>query len=441
MQQKQLEYIRPRALTPCRRNTRTHSKKQVRQIAQSIEVFGFTNPILIDSGNTILAGHARLAAAKSLDMEFVPCVRLENMTPEQKRAYALADNKLAMNAGWDEPILAEELQTLIELDAEFDVSVTGFEIAEIDALIEGLEPGEARAPEDDKLPDVDPQHVVSQPGDLWVMGPHRLLCGDALSRDTYETLLGRRRAQMVFTDPPYNVPINGHVSGLGRTKHRAFEMANGEMSDGEFGEFLRKAFEHMADFSVDGAIHFVCMDWRHIGAMLTAGGAVYSELKNLIVWAKDNAGMGSFYRSRHELIFAFKNGTAAHINSFELGQHGRNRSNVWSYRGMNGFAANRMDQLKLHPTVKPVDMLADAIKDVSRRGCIVLDPFAGSGSTLIAAHKTGRRAYLAEMDPVYVDRIVRRWQSYAHDEAIHSDGTRFNDRVVAEGQATRKASA
>lgn len=223
---------------------------------------------------------------------------------------------------------------------------------------------------------------------------------------------------MVFTDPPYNVPIGGHVSGLGKIRHREFAMASGEMTQGEFTGFLETAFRNLVDHSLDGSIHFVCMDWRHMGEMLEAGEAVYTELKNLCVWAKDNGGMGAFYRSRHELVFAFKKGTAPHINSFELGQHGRYRTNVWEYRGVNTMRAGRMEELALHPTVKPVAMIADAIKDVSKRGEIVLDAFGGSGSTLIAAHKTGRRARLIELDPIYVDRIVKRWQAFAHDDAV-----------------------
>jgi DNA modification methylase len=225
------------------------------------------------------------------------------------------------------------------------------------------------------------------------------------------------RAQMVFTDPPYNVPIQGHVSGSGAIKHREFAMAAGEMTAVEFTAFLRTAFERLVEASRDGSIHFICMDWRHMGEMLAAGADTYTELKNLIVWAKDNGGMGTFYRSRHELIFAFKSGTAPHINAFELGQHGRYRTNVWTYRGVNTLRAGRMEELALHPTVKPVQMIADAIKDVSQRGAIVLDLFGGSGSTLIAAHKTGRRAYLCELDPIYCDRIIARWEAYAKDDA------------------------
>jgi DNA modification methylase len=225
------------------------------------------------------------------------------------------------------------------------------------------------------------------------------------------------QAEMVFSDPPYNVHIDGHASGLGAVHHREFAMASGEMNSTEFTRFLERAFNNMAEHSNDGSIHLLCMDWRHMSEMLAAGNAVYDELKNLIIWVKDNGGMGTFYRSRHELIFAFKKGAAPHVNSFELGQHGRYRTNVWQYKGMNSFKAARDDELALHPTVKPVQMVADAIKDVSHRGGIVLDLFGGSGSTLIAAHKTGRRAYLCEIEPVYCDRIIARWEAISHDDA------------------------
>ena len=239
---------------------------------------------------------------------------------------------------------------------------------------------------------------------------------------------------MVFTDPPYNVPIDGHVCGSGRIKHREFAMAAGEMSQEEFTAFLGTAFGHLARRSADGAIHFVCMDWRHMAEILAAGQAHYAELKNLMVWVKDNGGMGTFYRSRHELIFAFKNGTAPHINTFELGQHGRYRTNVWEYRGVNSTRPGRLEELALHPTVKPVEMIADAIKDCSKRGGIILDPFGGSGSTLIAAAKTGRQARLAELDPVYVDRTVRRWQAWAKDDAVLADTGETFDVVALRRQ-------
>lgn len=412
-----IEMIAVGSLRPWAKNARTHSKKQLKQIAESIRTFGFTNPVLVDGSNTILAGHGRVEAAKLMGMDQVPCVRLEHMTPEQKRAYVLADNKLALNAGWDEELLAEELRALLEVDLDFDVEVTGFSISEIDSLVEGLIPEEPGDPDDDVVPVGEEGSPRCRAGDIWMLGSHRLVCGSALERDVVAALMAGEKAQMVFTDPPYNVPIDGHVGGSGSVKHREFAMASGEMTSNEFTGFLRTSFENLASFSADGSIHFICMDWRHVGEMMAAGQDIYSELKNLIVWVKDNGGMGTFYRSRHELIFAFKNGSVPHINSFELGQHGRYRTNVWQYRGVNTLKAGRMDELALHPTVKPVQMIADAIKDVSGRGDIVLDLFGGSGSTLIAAHKTGRRAYLCELDPIYCDRIIRRWEAYSKDEA------------------------
>jgi DNA modification methylase len=339
-----------------------------------------------------------------------------HLSPSQKRAYALADNKIALNATWDEQLLAEELKSLSEMDISFDLDITGFSVAEFDSLIEGLTAEEPNDPNDDRLApnDLDPR---CRPGDLWRLGPHRLLCGNALDSAAIAVLMANEEARMVFTDPPYNVPIDGHVGGLGAIKHREFAMACGEMTAAEFTEFLEAAFRNLVAFSVDGSIHFVCMDWRHMANILDAGRTTFTELKNLIVWGKDNGGLGTFYRSRHELIFAFKRGTASHLNTFELGQHGRNRSNLWEYKGVNTFRAGRMDELALHPTVKPVQMIADAIKDVSARGDIVLDLFGGSGSTLIAAHKTGRRGYLCEIDPDYCDRIIKRWETYACDEA------------------------
>jgi DNA modification methylase len=410
------EMIDLAALHPQAKNARVHSKKQLRQLAASIKEFGFTAPVLIDGENAILAGHGRVDAAKLAGLDKVPCIRLDHLSPSQKRAYALADNKIALNATWDEQLLAEELKSLSEIDISFDLDITGFSVAEFDSLIEDLTAEEPNDPNDDRLPpnDLDPR---CRPGDLWRLGPHRLLCGNALDSAAIAVLMANEEARMVFTDPPYNVPIDGHVGGSGAIKHREFAMACGEMTAAEFTEFLEAAFRNLVAFSVDGSIHFVCMDWRHMANILDAGRTTFTELKNLIVWGKDNGGLGTFYRSRHELIFAFKRGTASHLNTFELGQHGRNRTNLWEYKGVNTFKAGRMDELALHPTVKPVQMIADAIKDVSARGDIVLDLFGGSGSTLIAAHKTGRRGYLCEIDPDYCDRIIKRWETYACDEA------------------------
>lgn len=415
MAQSNIEQIAVRDLKPWSRNARTHSKKQIRQIADSITQFGFTNPVLIDEGRSILAGHGRVSGAKLIGMQTVPCLRLDHMTEAEKRAYVLADNKLALNAGWDEDLLAAELGALMSDDLDFDVGVTGFSIPEIDSLMDTVAPEDEGNPEEDALPDEVLPRV--RRGDIWVLGQHRLICGDALDAQDVTDLMDGEEAVMVFTDPPYNVPIDGHVGNSGKIQHREFAMASGEMSSAEFTGFLERAFRNLIGRSADGSIHFICMDWRHMSEILAAGQGTYTELKNLLVWAKDNGGMGTFYRSRHELIFAFKSGDAAHINNFELGQHGRYRTNVWEYRGVNTMRTGRMEELALHPTVKPVQMIADAIRDVSGRGDIVLDIFGGSGSTLIAADKTGRRARLCELDETYCDRIISRWEAFAKDDA------------------------
>lgn len=413
-----IEHLPVGVLKPYPRNARVHSRKQVRQIARSIERFGFVNPVLVDDEEGIIAGHGRVEAAKLLGRMSVPCLRVRHLSEKDKRAYILADNRLAEKAGWDRELLALEIEELVALDSEI-VEIAGFAIAEIDTILEeaGEAKGKVAASPDDVLPDVKTE-AVSRAGDLWLLGNHRLCCNNALEGESFAVLMGNERAEMVFTDPPYNVPIEGHVSGLGKTRHGEFAFASGEMSRAEFIAFLEKALGNAASVSIDGSIHFVCMDWRHIEELMAAGRKVYSELKNLCVWAKDNGGMGSFYRSRHELVFVWKNGNAPHLNTFELGQHGRYRTNVWEYAGVNTLRKGRAEELAMHPTVKPVAMIVDAIKDVSRHGGIVLDPFGGSGSTLIAAEKTGRRARLIEYEPRYCDVILRRWQAYTGRNAI-----------------------
>jgi len=405
------------SLKPYANNPRTHSKKQIRQIADSIEEFGFTNPVLTDGSGNIIAGHGRIEAARLLGMTDIPVLKLENMSEAQKRAYIIADNKLAENAGWDTELLVIELQGLLDLNIDFDIELTGFETGEIDVLLASETAAES---ETVPLPETDGP-AVSRPGDLWLIGKHRLLCGDALNPDDWQVLMGKDKAQMIFVDPPYNVPIAGHVSGLGAVRHREFAMASGEMSQDAFTEFLRRSFRNLVRFSSDGAIHFICMDWRHMREVLDAADGIYSELKNLCVWAKTNAGMGSFYRSQHELVFAFKHGTAAHINNFGLGDKGRHRSNLWTYAGANTFRAGRMDDLKAHPTVKPTEMVADAIMDCSQRGGFIADAFAGSGTTLLAAAKTGRIGVGIEIDPHYADLIIRRLQDATGETAVHAE--------------------
>jgi DNA modification methylase len=434
-----IEYTTIRELRPYANNARTHSRKQIKQIARSIEKFGFCNPVLIDDNKQIIAGHGRVEAAELLGLEAIPTCRLSHLSDAEKRAYILADNKLAQAAGWDKELLAIELQGLIELD--LDIELTGFETAEIDLILDDAREatGIANGPEDTApKPSLGP--AISQAGDLWLLGPHRLLCRDARDGAAYDALLEGAKAEFVFTDPPYNVPIHGHVCGLGRIHHREFAMASGEMMEAEFTGFLQAVFGLLVDNTVDGSIHQLCMDWRHIAEMLSAGRAVYSELKNLCVWNKSNAGMGSFYRSKHELVFVWKSGTAAHINNFELGQHGRHRTNVWDYAGVNTMRPGRMEELALHPTVKPVALVADAIKDCSRRGGLVLDPFCGSGTILIAAERTGRKARALEIDPIYVDVAVRRWQTYTGKSAVLA-GSDESFETVAEQRSAQPLAA
>lgn len=418
-------------LRPQPNNARTHSKKQIRSLADSIKCFGFINPVLVDEKNSVLAGHGRLAAAKLIGMREVPTLRVSGLSDTQKRALVLADNKLAEKAGWDRATLAVELNALAPLLSEvgLDISLTGFEPAEIDGLL-----GDLVDPEGDPA-DMAPAvktNPVSRTGDLWLLGRHRLLCGDSRKETCLHDVMGPDHAAMVFTDPPYNVSVRS-IQGRGRRKHTEFEMASGEMSKAQFTSFLIETLALAANFSVDGSIHFVCMDWRHFGEISDAGKAAYSELKNLVVWNKTNAGQGSFYRSQHELIFVFKKGEAAHRNNFELGQHGRNRSNVWTYAGINSFRAGRLDDLALHPTVKPVALVADAMRDCSRRGDIVLDPFMGSGTTILAAERVGRIAYGLELDPRYVDAAVRRWQDFTKRDAV----LRSSDKTFDEVSATK----
>jgi DNA modification methylase len=426
-----VEWRDPQVLVPYARNPRTHTKKQIQQIAASIGTFGFTNPILIDDAGGIIAGHGRVEAAKLLGLAAVPTIRLSHLNETQKRAYVLADNRLGELAGWDQSLLAIELQHLTEIDLDFEVEVTGFETVDIDLILSGAAHSEASA--ENELPVVDPDEIVvpvTRVGDLWQLGRHRLLCADALRADSYQRLLQGEKAQMVFADPPYNVPVNGHVCGSGRIKHEEFVMASGEMSEAQFTEFLTAVFSQLARFSTDGSIHFHCMDWRHIQELMTAGRAVYTQLKNLCVWAKTNAGMGSFFRSQHELIFVFKNGTAPHINNFGLGEGGRYRTNLWSYPGVNTFRSGRLDELGMHPTVKPLALVADAIKDCSKRGGIILDAFSGSGTTIVAAEQTGRHGYALELDPKYVDVAVRRWEKVTGENAVHADTGLTLDRLA-----------
>lgn len=405
-------YKHPSELKPNSRNSRTHSEKQIHKIAKSIKKLGFNNPILINKKRVVIAGHGRLEAAKLLKLDSVPTICLENLTEEQIRAYIIADNKIALEAGWDKEILKIELEELSALDVDFDVTITGFETAEIDLItnfevIEDIK-NEKQDPLDE-LPQESEIEEQVKPGDLWQIGEnHKLFCGDSTKEESYKILMQDELAGVIFTDPPYNVRIQGNVSS--KKDIAEFAMASGEMSKIEFAKFLRTAMALQAKYSRDGSIHFQCMDWRHMHEMLVAAQPVYSELKNLCIWDKISAGMGSMYRSQQELVFVYKNGNASHINNIELGVHGRYRTNVWRYRGMHASNPQAKELLKLHPTVKPTAMIIDALLDASLTFDIVLDTFGGSGSTLLAAERTKRRARLIEIDPHYCDIILHRFQ-------------------------------
>lgn len=413
-------------------NVRTHSKKQVQQIANSILRFGWTSPILADDKGSIIAGHGRHLAAVALGLKTVPVMRASHLTEAEKRALALADNKIADNAGWDRGKLTAELGQLVDLlpEIKLDLSITGFQPAEIDALVADFEDLNSD-PADQPLP-VCQGATVSRVGDLWRLAGHRLFCGDACAEADVATLMGGEKAAMLFADPPYNVSIKKTV-GRGSINHREFLQGSGELTIAEFTSFLERSMRLSAQHSRAGSIHFFCMDWRHIAETITVGKGVYGELKNLIVWVKTNAGQGSFYRSQHELICAFKNGEAPHLNNIEQGKHGRARSNVWTYAGVNTFRKERLQDLSVHPTVKPLALVTDAIKDCTRRGDIILDPFIGSGTTILAAEKTGRCAFGMEIDPIYVDTAIRRWQDFTKRDAIlASTGQTFDELAAAD---------
>jgi DNA modification methylase len=420
------------------RNARVHSKRQIQAIAESIRHFGFTTPILVDDEGMILAGHGRLQAAKVLGLEVVPVIRISALSEPQKRAFVLADNRLAERAGWDRELLAVELGELSVLlpDLGLSVDLTGFEVGDIDAVLTDTEERKAASPDDDPVPA--PDAPVSQRGDLWLQGRHRLLCADARERSAYERLLGDERVDMVFADPPFNVRVAGHVRGRGQRQHREFAMASGEMSRDEFVEFLKEVLGHAAACSRDGALHYWFIDWRHVRELVEAGEATYHEMKNLIVWAKTNGGQGSLYRSQHELIGVFKVGDGPHVNNIEFGRFARSRSNVWHYAGVNTFKAHRREELDMHPTVKPVTLVVDAIKDVTRRGDVVLDPFGGSGTTLIAAERTGRKARLIEIDPSYVDVAIARFERLTKADAVHAESGKTFAEIARERRGPAK---
>lgn len=432
MEQLKIIYRNPAELKPSARNARTHSEKQIQQILRSIQSFGFSSPVLIGLDLTILCGHGRVEAAVKLGLKSIPTIELGHLSEAQRRAFMIADNRIAERSEWDEELLARELSELLDLDYSFEISDTGFDLPEIDIIIETLNKPASEPDEADRIISLDEVPAMARPGDLWLLGKHRLFCGDALDPLSYAVLLDGERAQMIFTDPPYNVKVRGHVSGLGKAKHPEFAMASGEMSNDDFTQFLTTACLRMAEASIDGSLHFICIDWRHLEHLIAAGKMAYSELKNLCCWVKSQGGMGSLYRSQHELVALFKAGNRPHVNNVSLGRHGRNRTNVWSYPGMNSFQSARAEKLAMHPTMKPVALISDAMLDCSDRGGLVLDPFGGSGTTLIAAQRAGRRGAAIEIDPRYVDVTLRRFCDVTGIEPVNAwTGATVNRRSPA----------
>lgn len=407
----------PAQLKPWPNNPRVHSEVQLKKLERNVRTLGFINPIIVDEKGVVLAGHARLEVALRIKMMEVPVITVRGLSKTQKAAYVIADNRMTDLSAFDPEKLRIEIDTILE-DGDFDVELTGFDTVDIDLMIHGDEPPEEDDPTDLQEDDLKEAPVVSCLGDIWLLGDkHRLLCGDSLDKKCYETLMQGDRAQMIFCDPPYNVPVAKHI----RTSDEfdEFPMASGEMSEEEFTAFLKTFLGHAKVFSLNGSIHYVCMDWRHAQELQNAAEPVFGKPKQVCVWVKSNGGMGSFYRSQHELVFVFKNGKAAHINNFGLGDKGRYRTNVWFYKGVNSFGANREEELAMHPTVKPVQLVADAILDCSKRNGIILDPFMGSGTTIIAAEATGRTCYGIEMDARYVDVSIARWMRLHDKPVIH----------------------
>jgi DNA modification methylase len=407
----ELSHIALADLRPSSRKVRTLDAAHVREVASSISVLGFCDPVLVGRDNEIIDGEARYEAARQLGLERIPCVRMEHLSKDEQRVLRLAINRLAEKGQWSLDALKIEFEELIVIEAP--IEITGFSLGEIDHVIlgegaDGLEEG--------PLEPNPSAAAVAKVGDVFQLGSHRIICGSATDPGTPRRLMdGDDPARFVFTDEPYNVPILGHVTG---GAHREFTMASGEMSDDEFLAFNLAWMDAVLPWLCDGGVFGTFIDWRGYPIVHKASCSFGLIPLNLVVWAKSNAGMGSLYRSQHELLPLFKSGTAAHVNNIELGKKGRWRSNVWTYPGASSLGSDARRGLRDHPTVKPTAMIEDALLDLTNRGDIVLDPFLGSGSTLIAAENTGRVCRGVELDPLYIDVIVRRYEASSGKAAV-----------------------
>ncbi len=404
-----IQYRRIESLTPNPNNPRVHTDRQIQKIARSIEAFGFVFPVVIRPSGQVVAGHGRVQAARLLHLSEIPTVALQHLEESQLTALMLADNRLCEQSEWDPKLLGKELKALSEVELNFSLEATGFELGEIDLLIDNLQPGTENAREADALPEAEPSVHVTVPGDLWLLGHNRLLCGDALQPSSFSKIMEGRKANMVLTDPPCTVPISGEAG---------------------FTDFLPRIFNLLISQTIEGSIHFVFAEWRHMGEVLIAGKQAYGDLNDLCVGVKDKTEAGSLYRSQHELIFVFKAGKDCQEDHFQPSRPGSDRSNVWHYpKSKSRSRASGSGDLASDPTAKPVSLVADAIADCSAVGEIVLDPFLGSGTTVVAAEQTGRICYGIEIDPSAVDAIIRRWQGYTRLSATHaSSGQSFRER-------------
>jgi len=425
------EYLSTSTLRPTPGTPRHHPQSQIRALTKSFDAFGQVLPILIDAECRIISGHAQWEVAKRRGMAEVMVIRIEYLSEVQIKALMVALNRLGDLSKWDDQALSTILLDLHELELDFDIEATGFTEIEIELRVEGLDD---LGGHDEEPILVGAGPTVTRPGDLWQLGDHRLLCGDALKGESWQELMGEDLAAIVVTDPPFNVPIDGHVTGQGKFKHREFAVATGEMSHVEFTAFLRTGMEHAHRWSKPGSVHTWAMDWRHANEITSAGQAVYERYLNMAVWVKDRPGMGSFLRSQHELFFIFGKGGAPANNYVMLGRFGRSRSNVWHYPSAASVArtSDEGNPLSWHPTVKPLALICDILLDASVKGDIVVDPYAGSGTLLLAAQKLRRKARCLELDPAYCDTIIRRWQRWSGETAVRvADGMTF-DFLAAE---------
>lgn len=426
-----VEYLTADEIFPAKTQSREHPAKQEAALRGSITTFGPNGGIYVDRDGVIVGGHAVFKAMQDLGYHLFPVIRLSHLAGEMAELYGIGANKIAEMASSNEAVLKAQLLKLKPaiLKLQIEPEAFGISTAKFDDVTSPPSPDEVA-----DQPVEMPTSPVTEIGDCWVLGDHRLLCGDALIADSYQQLMQSELARMAFIDAPYGVPIFGHVSGLGKVKHREFVMGAGEMSRQQFAVFIGTYLKLLQNVLMNGAIGYHCMDFRSIAVLINAGEELYGPIKQLIVWNKTNAGMGSFYRSKHELIAVFKNGDAPHVNNFGLGETGRYRASVWDYAGANVFGKNRDADLQDHPTVKPTAMVMDAIKDVSKPGEIVIDCFGGSGTTLLAAEKTSRKARLMELDPIYVDVAIKRWQALTGKKAVlEADGLTFDEAAADRG--------